>query len=142
MKLLNFIFMGLIISFLFSCSSKPSIVGEWKLDDMNIEKAIQDIPTNQKQMARDLMKTLFVKMKGEMKAVFEENGQFRIESPAPSGVVNIESGEWELTDDHKKLITIVDEKRETMEIIELSDKRLIFSMNISGSGDVEVTFIH
>jgi hypothetical protein len=142
MKLLNLLFVGLVVLTFVSCGESNPIVGNWKLDGVNVEKAIASFPEDQKEFARKMMSSAFDQVKGKMKLSFEKDGKFKVESPAQDGKINTENGTWSLSADKKKLTTKVSGKEETISILEMTDARLVLGMSADGQGEMEMTFVH
>jgi outer membrane lipoprotein-sorting protein len=142
MKFLNLLFVAFVTLTLVSCGERNPIVGNWKLDGVNVEKAIANFPDDQKDFARKMMSSAFDQVKGKMKLSFEKDGKFKVESPAQDGKVNTENGSWSLSADKKKLTTKVSGKEETISIIEMTDSRLVLGMSADGQGEMEMTFVH
>ncbi len=142
MKILNLLFVGLVALTIVSCGESNPMVGKWKLDGVNVDKAIASFPEDQKEFARKMMSSAFEQVKGKMKLTFEKDGKFVVESPAQDGKINTENGTWTLSADKKKLSTTVSGKKETISVIENTDARLVLGMSAQGQGEMEMTFIH
>ena len=142
MKRLNTFIIGSICLLLVACNMKDPIIGEWKLTGMNIDKALNNIPANQKEMARKLMEPIFKSMKWKMKIIFEKDGKFKLENPSQNEKTKVDVGTWSLSKDSKKLTTIIDGKSENYNIIELTEDKLIIGMHLSGQEEVDLTFSH
>jgi phosphopentomutase len=142
MKLLNFLFVGLVALTISSCGEKNLIEGEWKLDGINVEKAIASFPDEQKAFAKEMMTNAFESIKGKMKLSFLKEGKFAVETPDQEGKAKKQSGTWTISEDKKKLTTDVDGKKETISIIEMTETKLVLGMAADGNGEMEMTFVH
>lgn len=140
MKYIHLLFCSFSLFVLLSCSDKSPIVGEWTLADMNVEKATERIPDNQKEMARNLMNLIFKGLKGNMKMVFEANGKYHIESPGKGKDAQIKKGTWSLSNNNKILHTEVDGEKDNIHVVKLTDDTLIIEWKLSGQEEVEMTF--
>lgn len=140
MKRVHLFCYSLALVVLLSCGSKNPIIGEWTLSNMNVEKAITNIPKDQKEMARNLMNLIFQGLKGNMKMVFEKNGNYRIESPGKTKNSKIKTGKWSLSEDKKILYTEVDGEKDKINVVKLTDDILIIDWVFSGQEEVELTF--
>jgi hypothetical protein len=141
MKLINRLIVVGTILILFSCSNN-AIEGKWILDSVNVEKAIANFPEAQKDFVRKSMTSAYEQIKGKMKIEFSKDAKFRIETPAQDGKMNVENGTWKLSEDKKTLTTTVDNKDETINVVEISSKKLIISIVApSQAGEMEMTFV-
>jgi hypothetical protein len=141
MKLIRFIGVCALFLIVFACTNEHPIVGNWKLDGVDIEKAIATIPDEQKDFARKMMSSAFDQVKGKMKLEFKKDGKFKIETPVQDGKINSQNGQWDLSKDNSKLTTTVEGKKETIGVVELSETKLVLSMTAPGQGEMQMTFI-
>lgn len=142
MKFLNLILVAFVLTLTVSCGEKNPILGEWKLDGVNIEKAIKNVPDETKEFARSIMTSAFDQVKGKMKLNFTEDGKYKLESPLMDGRLNIDNGTYTVSKDKKQLITLVKGRTEKITIVENTEARLVLGMSFPGFGIMEMTFIH
>jgi phosphopentomutase len=141
MKLINAFVLGFALTLIAACGGNNPLVGKWKLDGVNIDKAVQSFPAEQREFAKTMMKSAFEQVKGKMILTFEKEGKFMVESPGEGGKKNVENGKWTLSSDKKKLTTDVGGRKETISVIENTDKRLVLGMAAQGQ-EMEMTFVH
>lgn len=130
-----------LIFVLFACKDKNPIVGTWKLNQVNLDKAISVFEDEQKEFAKIMMQEAFENVKGKLKMTFKENHSYQIETPLMNGEKKKESGTWKLSKNHKKLILITPEGEEQHQILRLTDNLLLIEMSQDGFGAMEMTFI-
>jgi hypothetical protein len=131
-----------ILLILSACGNKNALIGEWKLSEIDIEKAIEIFDDEQKDFARSEMTQAFENVKGKMTLSFEEDGSYSIATPLINGEMTSESGRWRLSLSGKKLILRPKTSdKETHRILKLTDTELIMEMNQAGYGEMGMTFI-
>ena len=138
MKLLNALFLGLSLTVLVSCGGNP-VVGKWKLDDINQEKALKKLPKADREMAIKFKDMMLEANKGKIKLNVEEKGKLTIESPNQDGTTNSQKGKWTLSDDKKAFTTDVKGEKQSFKVIEVSDKKFVLQAD---GEDVEMIFVH
>ncbi|MBI2259541.1 MAG: lipocalin family protein [Flavobacteriia bacterium] len=136
-KLLIF---SLVLLILTACSSNH-LIGKWKLDNIDIEKAIADFPENQKDNMRMMLKTSLNNMKNKFFIEFNDNGKYSIEAADENGVLQKKSGTWELSSDKKKLKTVTEGKEETVEVVEITANKLTLNMSSPSQSSFEMSFV-
>lgn len=130
-----------ILFVLAACTKQSALVGKWKLEEIDIEKAIEIFDKDQRDFARMMMTEAFKNVKGKMNITFEENGRYKIETPLINGETQSESGTWKLSLNGKKLtLHPKTSDKEMHRILELTDKKLVMEMNQAGFGEMEMTF--
>ena len=142
MKFYRLFSVFLLVLFLYSCNGGNEIIGNWKLDGVNVEKAVASVPDDNKDFARKMINSAFEQLKGKLKLTFAKDGKFKISTPDQEGKINIQNGTWSLSKDAKKLTTIVDEKNETIGVVEITSNRLVLSMPSPGQSELHMTFVH
>lgn len=141
MKTIRFYLFFAALFLLAACGRKSPIVGDWKLADIDIEKAIEVFDDQQKDFARTMMTEAFQNVKGRLTISFDSDGKYKIETPLINGDVKSESGKWRLSVNHKKItLKPKTSDKEVHRVLHLSDDKLIMEMNQAGFGDMEMTF--
>lgn len=130
-----------ILLILSACGDKSALVGEWKLSEIDIEKAIEIFDDEQKDFARTQMTEAFENVKGRMTLSFEGDGSYTIATPLINGEMKSEGGRWRLSLNKKKLILRPKTSdREVHRILKLTDSELVMEMNQAGYGEMGMTF--
>ncbi|TNE55643.1 MAG: DUF5004 domain-containing protein [Bacteroidetes bacterium] len=129
-----------LLIFASSCSNKNKLIGAWKLEEMNIEKALINVPDNQKAMAMGLMEKLLERLKGKMIIHFNEDQSFVVETPGKDGESKQDKGTWKISKDQKEITTVVDGKQDKLHVRSLSQNRLVIGMDLTGTGEVDISF--
>ncbi|MCE3295854.1 MAG: Lipocalin-like domain [Crocinitomicaceae bacterium] len=142
---MNKVFLLSLFSLLFvlgACTNKSALVGSWKLEEIDIEKAISIFDKEQKNFARMMMEEAFKNVKGKMKISFVEDGKYKIETPLINGDMKSESGTWKLSLNGKKLtLKPKTSDKEVHRILKLTSGELVMEMNQPGFGKMEMTFL-
>lgn len=138
MKKLTYLFLLLIFV---SCSKQEAIVGVWRLEKMNIDKAIAGFKGEQKEFARFMISKTFELVKGKMKMTFNEDKKFTIETPLINGQTEKQSGEWKISANRKKLTIKSNGETEVHQILRLTESELRLEMEQAGLGKMEMTFV-
>jgi hypothetical protein len=136
---MKYLFLLIVSVSLFSCT-KNQIIGKWKLNEINFEKQLKQIPEEQREFAIEMYNSAFEQVKGKLAFIFEEGGKLTIESPDETGKIAIEIGVWSISEDKKKLTTEIEGQKETMNIKDLSEKKLTIELNENGQ-EMEMMFV-
>lgn len=118
--------LGFVVFLAVACGGgKDAIQKAWTLDDIVIgDAALEAIPAEQREMAKESMKGIIDGMKGKMNFEFKADGKAVAEAPNFSGEVEKKEGTWKLSEDGKTLTVDVDGKAETFNVVELSSSKL------------------
>ena len=142
MKAIRFYYIYAALFVLAACGRNSPIVGDWKLSEIDIEKAIEVFDEQQKDFARAMMTEAFDNVKGRLTISFESDGKYKIETPLINGDVKSESGKWRLSLNHKKLTLMPKSSdKEVHRVLHLSEDKLVMEMNQAGFGEMEMTFV-
>lgn len=124
MKLVNTLLVGLTLTLLVSCGGEP-ILKKWKLDDINIEALLKEMPKESQDMMRQGAKENMAKTKGKVTLEFKEGGVFTAENPSMDGTTTKENGKWKLSEDKKTLTAEIKGDEQIFVVHELSGDKMI-----------------
>lgn len=123
MKLLSTLLLGFTLSLLVSCGG-ASIEKKWKLDDMNVEALLKEVPAeNLADMKKGVAENL-ASTKGKIILDFQKGGKFITESPSFDGTTNKETGKWKLSEDKKMINAEVNGQNQEFVVHELTSNKL------------------
>lgn len=126
MKFKSLLMLGFVVFLAVACGGgKDAIQKSWTLEDIVIgDAALEKIPAEQREMAKETMKGMIDGMKGKMNFEFKADGKAVAEAPGFSGDVEKNEGTWKLSDDGKTLTVDIDGKAQDFKVVELSSSKL------------------
>ncbi len=124
-----------------SCSSTPEITGNWIYADVEIldiekafEKELNELPEAQQAARRNQLKEMVDKIKKDkVKALSSNEVHFK----AGGAIVSIDkgkqkNGKWKLDANQKKLNLSIDGNTVTLNVVEISENKLVISSKEEG----------
>jgi hypothetical protein len=124
MKFVSALFLGLTLSLLVSCSGDP-ILKTWKLDNMDVEALLKEMPKETQDMMRKGAKENMDKTRGKVVFKFEEGGKFSAENPNMDGTTMKQAGTWKMAADKKSFTADIKGEKQIFTIHELSSDKLV-----------------
>ncbi|HBX52706.1 MAG: hypothetical protein A2275_00135 [Bacteroidetes bacterium RIFOXYA12_FULL_35_11] len=147
MKKLAYFIVALSIAVIVSCSSGPDkkIVGSWKIDNVemsNLEEAVNQalaaFPDSMKEAQKEAM---MEGMKQGVEAMKGSTMNFKEDKTFESTFQGkTEAGTWAISEDGKILTTKQGEKEDKLNVDELTDAKLVVSMDQGGS-QIKMTLV-
>ncbi len=126
MKFKSLLMLGFVVFLAVACGGgKDAIQKAWTLNEVIIgEAALEAIPAEQREEAKESMKAMFDEWKGKMNFEFKADGKAVAESPSFSGEIQKNEGTWKLSEDAKTLTVEMNGKPEDFKVVELSGSKL------------------
>ncbi len=124
MKITNAILIGFTLLTLASCG-QATIEKKWKLDDINIEALLKEVPDENKEMMKNGVKDNVAKAKGKLVLDFQKGGKIVAENPKMDETISKETGTWKLSKDSKVVTVTIANEPQDFTIHELTKDKLV-----------------